>query len=46
MACHKTQVTDEIVERLVTTMQKTFNGVLPLVPGFATSGEKDLLPHR
>jgi len=46
MACHKTQVTDELVDRLVTTMQKTFNGVLPFVPAFATSGETNLLSRR
>lgn len=42
MACHKTQYSDEIVQRVSEAMRVGLKGELPLAPLFATAGTNDL----
>jgi LmbE family N-acetylglucosaminyl deacetylase len=42
MACHKTQYTDEILQRTTEAMRKVWNGELPLAPAFSTAAASDL----
>ena len=42
MSCHKTQYSDEVVQRLFGMMQQVLNGHLLLAPAFSTTGETDL----
>ena len=36
MACHKSQFTDEVVQRVMAAATKFWNGAIPLVPAFPT----------
>ena len=42
MACHRTQYSDEIVERVHPMMGAVWNGVVPLAPAFSTAAGADL----
>lgn len=44
MSCHKTQYSEDVVERVSETMRQALSGILPFVPAFSTSGETDLFP--
>ena len=43
MACHKTQYSDDIVQRVSEAMRGALKGELPLAPLFTTAGTTDLL---
>jgi LmbE family N-acetylglucosaminyl deacetylase len=42
MACHKTQITPEVAARIVPAMERSWNGVIMLIPAFSTSPATDL----
>jgi LmbE family N-acetylglucosaminyl deacetylase len=42
MACHKTQYSDDVVQRVSEAMKGDLKGELPLAPLFATAGTTDL----
>jgi LmbE family N-acetylglucosaminyl deacetylase len=42
MACHKTQFSDEIVQKVSDAARGVLKGELPLVPSFPTAGTNDL----
>jgi hypothetical protein len=42
MACHKTQYSAEVVERISGVAKSVLNGVLPLAPAFAADAGSDL----
>ena len=42
MACHRTQYSEEIVQRVHPVMSTTWNGVLSLAPAFSTTPGTDL----
>jgi len=42
MACHKTQYSDDIVQRVSDGMRGALKGELPLAPLFTTAGATDL----
>lgn len=42
MSCHRTQYSDEAVQKVMDAMRSTFHGELPLAPLFATTGSTDL----
>jgi LmbE family N-acetylglucosaminyl deacetylase len=42
MACHKTQYSDDVVQRVSEGMRKTLKGELALAPLFTTAGTTDL----
>ena len=46
MSCHRTQHSDEIVQRIFALQKRVWNGTLPLVPFFAADGGTDLLAPR
>jgi LmbE family N-acetylglucosaminyl deacetylase len=42
MACHGTQFTPEVVERVSSAMARAWNGAIPLIPAFPTASAVDL----
>lgn len=44
MSCHRTQYSDEVVQRLTDAMRQAWNGMLPLTPWLSTSAGTDLFP--
>ena len=42
MACHKSQFSDEVVQRVSTAAARVWNGAIPLVPAFPTGPSTDL----
>jgi len=46
LSCHKTQYSEEIVQRIFALQKQLLNGTLALVPLFAADGGTDLLPGR
>jgi hypothetical protein len=42
MACHRTQYSAEVVERITGIAKSVLNGVLPLAPAFAADAGSDL----
>jgi LmbE family N-acetylglucosaminyl deacetylase len=42
MACHKSQFTDEVVQRVTPGFARVWNGAIPLVPAFPTGPITDL----
>ena len=46
MSCHRTQHSDEIVQRIFALQKRVWNNTLPLVPLFAADGGTDLLAPR
>ena len=46
MACHRTQYTDEILQRVTEASRQEWNGVLPLVPLLASAAGNDLFASR
>jgi hypothetical protein len=42
MACHRTQYTAAVVQRVFPLQAATWNGVLPLAPAFSTAAGTDL----
>jgi LmbE family N-acetylglucosaminyl deacetylase len=42
MACHRTQYSDDTVQRISDSMRSAFNGALPFAPLFATTSSIDL----
>ena len=42
MACHKSQFTDEVVQRVQAAAARSWNGAIPLVPAFPTAPVTDL----
>ncbi len=42
MACHKSQFTDEMVQRVHTAAARVWNGAMPLIPAFPTAPITDL----
>ena len=42
MACHRTQFSDEVVQRIVPVQSRIWNGVVALVPAFPTAPGTDL----
>lgn len=42
MACHRSQFTPDVVERVTAAAEAAWNGAIPLVPAFPTAGETDL----
>jgi LmbE family N-acetylglucosaminyl deacetylase len=42
MACHRSQFTEELVNRLSPMFAKVWNGAIPLIPAFATTSTTDL----
>ena len=46
MVCHHTQFTPEVVQRVVPLMRRELNGVVALIPAFATPPGADLLSSR
>jgi LmbE family N-acetylglucosaminyl deacetylase len=42
MACHKTQYSDDVVQRVSDGMREALKGELPLAPLFTTAGTTDL----
>jgi LmbE family N-acetylglucosaminyl deacetylase len=42
MACHKTQYSDDVVQRVSEAMREALKGELPLAPTFTTAGTTDL----
>jgi LmbE family N-acetylglucosaminyl deacetylase len=42
MACHKSQFTDEVVQRVHAAAARFWNGVIPLIPAFPTAPISDL----
>jgi LmbE family N-acetylglucosaminyl deacetylase len=42
MACHKSQFTDEVVQRVVGAAGRVWNGAIPLIPAFPTAPVTDL----
>jgi LmbE family N-acetylglucosaminyl deacetylase len=44
MACHRSQYSDEVVQRVTESMKTVLNGALPLVPAFPTPPATDLFP--
>jgi hypothetical protein len=42
MACHKTQFTIEVVQRVYGAAARTWNGAIPLIPAFSTPPLTDL----
>jgi LmbE family N-acetylglucosaminyl deacetylase len=42
MACHRTQFTPDVVERVMPAIGQAWSGVIRLIPAFATAGGKDL----
>jgi LmbE family N-acetylglucosaminyl deacetylase len=43
MACHKSQFTPEVVQRVHAAAARVWNGVIPLIPAFATGPLTDVL---
>ena len=41
-ACHRSQLTAEVVERVGWAMARAWNGAIPLIPAFPTSPGTDL----
>lgn len=46
MACHKTQYSDDIVQRMSEAMRDVWKGELPLAPMFPTAATSDLFKQR
>jgi len=46
LSCHKTQYSEEIVQRIFALQKQLLNGTLALVPLFAADAGSDLLPGR
>jgi hypothetical protein len=46
MACHRTQYSDEILQRVSEASRQEWNGVLPLVPLVPSTAGNDLFPSR
>ena len=42
MACHRSQFTPEVVQRVLPAMVRAWNGAIPLIPAFATAPGTDL----
>lgn len=42
MACHKSQFTDEVVQRVQAATARVWNGAIPLIPAFPTAPITDL----
>lgn len=42
MACHRSQFTPEVVERVFPVQARAWNGEIPLVPAFSTAPARDL----
>jgi LmbE family N-acetylglucosaminyl deacetylase len=42
MSCHRTQYTDEVVQRVTEAAKRAWNGSLPLAPAFAAGSGSDL----
>jgi LmbE family N-acetylglucosaminyl deacetylase len=46
MACHRTQYSDEVLQRVLEVQRRMWNGTLSLVPFFATDAGSDLFQPR
>ena len=46
MACHKSQFTPEIVQRVQAAAARFWNGAIPLIPGFTTAPITGLFRYR
>jgi LmbE family N-acetylglucosaminyl deacetylase len=46
MACHKTQLPEDLAQRAPEVMKRAWNGVLQLIPAAPTGGGTDLFPPR
>ena len=46
MACHRTQYSDEVVQRITEAARKEWNGVLPMVPLLPSAAGNDLFGAR
>jgi LmbE family N-acetylglucosaminyl deacetylase len=42
MVCHKSQISDEVAQRVLTAATKFWNGAIPLIPAFTTGPVRDL----
>jgi len=42
MACHKSQFTDEVVQRVHAAAGRVWNGAIPFIPAFPTGSLTDL----
>jgi hypothetical protein len=42
MACHKTQYTEEVVQRVSEAMGSAFQGAIPLAPAFTRAAADDV----
>ncbi len=42
MTCHRTQYSEDVVQRVAEAMRQAWNGMLPLAPWFSTSAGTDL----
>ena len=42
MACHRSQFTPEVVQRVLPAMTRAWNGAIPLIPAFTTAPGTDL----
>jgi hypothetical protein len=42
MACHRSQFTAELIQRVLPTYVAAWNGAIPFVPAFPTGGGTDL----
>jgi hypothetical protein len=42
MACHRSQFTPEVVQRILPAMARVWDGMIALIPAFATAPGSDL----
>ena len=42
MACHRSQFTPEVVQRVLPAVARAWDGAIPLIPAFATAPGTDL----
>ena len=42
MACHRSQFTPEVMQRVLPAMVRAWDGAIPLIPAFATAPGTDV----